>query len=169
VATMMRRHLQLRPTLFGALAMLVVLVACGRPPEADRDVTATHVAPARGVTPHCTYRETGFRSGVNPPRQVERVEPDWTGLPTPAPDQMFIVEARIDGTGRVTEDCMLRGVNPDADRRVLEAVRAWRFEPPRLLAAVESREGRWEAGAAVPVFMTLVVRRNEAVSRTAAE
>jgi hypothetical protein len=149
---------QVRSTLLGALAMLVMLVACHRTPETDRDIAATHVTPARGVTPHCTYRETGFRSGVNPPRQIERVEPDWTGLAALAPDQMFIVEARIDGTGRVTEDCMLRGVNPDSDRRVLEAVRAWRFEPPRLLAAVESKEGRWESGAAVPVFMTVPVR-----------
>ena len=109
-------------------------------------------------TPPCVYRESGFRSSVNPPREISRVEPDLAGLPSLPPNQIFIVEVRIDETGRVTEDCMLRDVGPEVDRRVLEAVRAWRFEPPRLTTAVDSREGRWAAGAAVPIFMTVTVR-----------
>jgi len=114
---------------------------------------------SRRISPPCTYQENGFRSGVNPPREIQRTEPDLTGLPPLPGDQYFIVEARIDATGRVTEDCMLRGSSsPDADRRVLDAVRQWRFEPPRLIRAVDSRDGHWDAGAAVPIFMTVTVR-----------
>jgi len=80
------------------------------------------------------------------------------GLPPVPSDQIFIVEVRIDETGRVTENCMLRGVGPEVDRRVLDAVRGWRFEPPRLTTAVDSREGRWPAGSAVPIFMTVTVQ-----------
>ena len=110
------------------------------------------------IAPPCTYQENAFRAGVNPPREVRRTEPDLTGLPPLPGDQYFIVEARIDATGRVTEDCMLRGsLSPEADRRVLDAVRQWRFEPPRLVNAVDSRDGHWEAGAAVPIFMTVTV------------
>jgi hypothetical protein len=108
--------------------------------------------------PTCVYRESGFRSGVNPPRQVSRVEPDFAGTTPPPPDQIFVVEVRIDDTGRVTEDCMLRGAVPDADRRVLDAVRAWRFEPPRLTKAVDWQGGHWDAGTPVPIFMTLSVQ-----------
>jgi len=111
-----------------------------------------------GSASACAYRETGFRSSVNPPREISRVEPDLAGLPPVPSDQIFIVEVRIDETGRVTENCMLRGVGPEVDRRVLDAVRGWRFEPPRLTTAVDSREGRWPAGSAVPIFMTVTVQ-----------
>ncbi len=59
-----------------------------------------------------------------------------------------IIEVRIDAAGRVTESCMLRGVREDVDLKALEAVKAWRFEPPRLLVdtdlggVVASRPGR---------------------------
>jgi len=53
---------------------------------------------------------------------------------------------------------MLRGVRADVDRRVLDAVRAWRFEPPRLVEAAEVRGGHLAAGTAVPIFMTVTVR-----------
>ena len=137
---------------------MIVLPSCNGSREADRHAAADELASTSGVTPPCAYRENGFRSGVNAPRELQRVEANLSGLPPLAPDQYLIVEVRIDATGRVTEDCMLRGVNPDVDRRVLDAVRAWRFEPPRLIAGVDSRDGRWEAGAAVPIFMTLTVR-----------
>jgi hypothetical protein len=79
------------------------------------------------------------------------------GLAALPSGQYFIVEVRIDATGQVTEECMRHGSDPEADRRVLDAVHTWRFEAPRLIDRVESRDGRWEAGAAVPIFMTLTV------------
>lgn len=109
--------------------------------------------------PKCVYRESGFRSGVNPPREVHREEPDLSGLPSLTGEQLAIIEIRIDDTGRVTESCMLRGVRGDVDRRALEAVNAWRFEPPRLLADTDlTWGGRLEAGTPVPIFMTVTVR-----------
>lgn len=113
---------------------------------------------AASASAPCVYRENGFRAGVNPPRQIFRVEPDLAGLVPPPPDHLFIVEVRIDETGRVTENCMLRGIGTDVDRRVLEALRAWRFDPPRLTSALDSQGGHWAAGAAVPIFMTVTVR-----------
>ena len=142
-----------------AMAVIAATTACGEPSRLDNDTSASQPPePATEVRPPCIYRETGFRSGVNPPQEVERVEPDLSGLTPLPPDPIVIVEVRIDATGRVTEDCMLRGVAAQVDRRVLDAVRAWRFETPRLRAAVDWRGGRWEAGAAVPIFMTVVVR-----------
>jgi len=95
---------------------------------------------------------------VSPPRHLSGADPDLSGVPSVPPDALFIVEVRIDESGRVTEACMLRGVTPEADRRVAEVVRSWRFESPRLIEAVDWRGRRWEAGAAVPIFMTVTVR-----------
>jgi TonB family protein len=114
--------------------------------------------PSRSAAAPCTYRESAFRCCVTPPQAIHRVEPDLTGLPPVAAGQIAIVEVRIDATGRVTEACVLRGVDAAIDRRVLAAVHAWRFEPPRLTAAVNTRERNWKAGDAVPIFMTVTVR-----------
>lgn len=110
--------------------------------------------------PKCVYRENGFRSGVNPPREVHREEPDLSGLPPLTGEQLAIIEVRIDAVGRVTESCMLRGIREDVDRKALEAVKTWRFEPPRLLADTDLRGsgGRLEAGTPVPIFMTVTMR-----------
>jgi TonB family protein len=106
------------------------------------------------------YRENGFRSGLNPPREVHREEPDLSGLPPIIGEPLAIIEIRIDATGRVTESCMLRGVREDVDLKALEAVKDWRFEPPHLLADTDlgGRGGRLEAGTAVPIFMTVTMR-----------
>lgn len=110
-------------------------------------------------TPPCVYRESGFRCCVNPPREVHREEPDLSGLPPLADEHIAIIEVRIDANGQVTESCMLRGVREDLDTRALEAVHAWRFEPPRLLADTDVRSGgRLQAGTAVPIFMTVTMR-----------
>jgi TonB family protein len=86
------------------------------------------------------------------------VEPDLSGLPPLAAEQVAIIEVRIDATGRVTESCMLRGVRADVDRKALEAVHSWLFDPPRLLSGTEVGGNRLEAGTAVPIFMTVTVR-----------
>jgi len=113
-----------------------------------------------GSGPKCVYRENGFRSGLNPPREVHREEPDLSGLAPIIGEQLAIIEVRIDAAGRVTESCMLRGVREDVDLKALEAVKAWRFEPPRLLVDTDlaGRGGRLEAGTAVPIFMTVTMR-----------
>ena len=112
-----------------------------------------------GPAPKCVYRESGFRSGLNPPREVHREEPDLSAPPPIRGEQLAIIEVRIDASGRVTESCMLRGVREDVDVKALEAVKAWRFEPPRLLVDTDlGRGGRLEAGTAVPIFMTVTMR-----------
>ena len=75
-------------------------------------------------------------------------------------EQLAIIEVRIDAAGRVTESCMLRGVREDVDLKALEALKAWRFEPPRLLADTDlgGSGGGLEAGTAVPIFMTVTMR-----------
>jgi len=75
-------------------------------------------------------------------------------------EHLAIIEVRIDVAGRVTESCMLRGVREDVDRKALEVVKTWRFEPPRLLADTDltGSGGRLEAGTAVPIFMTVTMR-----------
>jgi len=143
-------------------AMVLVGVGCRQASVADgQGSTIPASAPAQSGTASrtCVYRENGFRSGVNPPREVHRVEPDLSGLPPLADEQIAIIEVRIDETGRVTESCMLRGVREDVDRKALEAVNAWRFEPPRLRADTNLTDGeRLEAGTAVPIFMTVTMR-----------
>lgn len=125
---------------------------------ADAIAAISRSSDSGGIALPCTYRENAFRENVKPPRNVHRVEPDLTGLPPLAAEQIVIVEVRIDATGRVTEHCLLRGVRADVDQRVLEAVRAWRFNPPRLLFDANMRGGdRLTAGTAIPIIMTVTV------------
>jgi TonB family protein len=105
----------------------------------------------------CVFREPAFREGVRPPRAIRQLVPDVSDLPAAPVEGLVIVEARIDATGTVTEDCLLKGVRADIDQRALEAVRRWKFEPPRLIEAVDSRAGHFDAGSAVPVIMTVTV------------
>lgn len=131
-------------------------VAGERPPVGQ----ASRATRPGGPAPKCVYRANGFRSGLNPPRNFHREEPDLSGLPPIIGEQIVIIEVRIDAAGRVTESCMLRGVREDVDLKALEAVKAWRFEPPRLLADtdLDGRGGRLKAGTAVPIFMTVTMR-----------
>ena len=141
---------------------LPVLTACSATSQTNHESTTGRPRSASANTSTnsaCKYQENAFRAGVKPPRQVKRVEPDFTGLPTPQSVEYFIVEIRIDANGQVTENCMLRGTSPEANQRVLAAVRGWQFEPPRLIAGLDSPDGRWEAGAVVPIFATVSVRR----------
>ncbi len=158
----MRDSVQLRIG-FYVLAGLAVLSACR---QVDVAIDHPPVGQASRETlpgseaPKCMYRESGFRASVNPPREVHRSEPDLSGLPPLADERLAIVEVRIDATGRVTESCMLRGVREDVDRAVLEAVKTWRFEPPRLLSdtTLTTRGDGLKAGTAVPIFMTVTLR-----------
>lgn len=150
------------------MACVLVLAggACAKPASspADREAQAFApqpselFAPPGANAPRCVYRENAFRSGVNPPRNVHRVEPDLTGLPPLATEAIAIVEVRIDAAGRVTESCLRLGVRADVDQKVLEAVRDWRFDPPHLSSDTQTSGGRVAAGTAVPVFMTVTVR-----------
>ncbi|MEZ5318734.1 MAG: hypothetical protein R2752_15150 [Vicinamibacterales bacterium] len=137
------------------------LAQCGSAMLAVAAIAGCHgrTGPAAvNTTPACTFHERAFRSGVDLPRQIYRSEPDFAGLSAPPPDQVFIVEVRIDAGGRVAEACMRRGDNQETDRRVLDAVKGWTFEPPRLKDAVTADGERWDAGAAVPVVLTVTVR-----------
>jgi len=86
------------------------------------------------------------------------VEPDLSGLPAPTGENYAIVEVRISEQGRVTEDCLLRGIRTDVDTRVLAAVRAWQFDPPRLKFEATVGNERLPAGTTVPIFMTVFVK-----------
>jgi TonB family protein len=44
---------------------------------------------------------------------------------------VVLAEARVDGTGRVSDARVLRGSSPELDLAALEALRQWRFEPAR--------------------------------------
>jgi TonB family protein len=85
------------------------------------------------------------------------VLPVLSGLKGLPPGEVVFVEVRIDAEGAVTDSCLVRGVRADIDRRALDAVRLWRFEPPRVNAATETAAGRLEAGTPVPIFMTVAV------------
>jgi len=106
----------------------------------------------------CRYSENAFRAGVDPPRIVSRVEPDLLGLPALTGAKHAFVEVRISEQGRVTEGCMLRGIRTDVDARVLAAVRAWQFDPPRLKFEATVAGKRLPIGTAVPIFMTVSVK-----------
>lgn len=157
----MRVRTQCRIWLPGAVGLAVIVLACGGPAVDGSATPASTNAPARSDSgrPPCVHAQSGFRSGVNPPREVHRVEPDLSGLPPLDGEQIVIIEVRIDASGQVTESCMLRGIREDLDARALEAVKSWRFEPPRLLADTALLSGgKLEAGTAVPVFMTVIVQ-----------
>lgn len=142
------------------LAGVATLAACRQANEHPRIGQASRAGQSGIDAPRCVYRENGFRSGVNPPREVHREEPELSELPPLSGEHLAIIEVRIDAAGLVTESCMLRGIREDVDRKALEAVKAWRFEPPRLLADTDPRGsgGRLEAGTAVPIFMTVTMR-----------
>jgi hypothetical protein len=111
------------------------------------------------VYPHCTYKENAFRGSVDAPKATVRAEPNLSGLPALTGESAVFVEVRISEQGRVTEDCLLRGVRPDVDARALAAARAWQFEPARLKVDVVTHDGkRLRAGTPVPIFMTLSVK-----------
>jgi TonB family protein len=142
------------------LAGMATLAACRQANKNPPIGQASHGSQFGVGAPRCVYRENGFRSGVNPPREVHREEPDLSDLPPLSGEHLAIIEVRIDAAGRVTESCMLRGVREDVDRRALEAVKAWRFDPPRLRAETGARGSgdRLDAGTAVPIFMTVTMR-----------
>ena len=135
--------------------VLILSVGCGRPSGLPPGHQSSGRAP--GAHEPCVYRENGFRCCVDPPKQLAVPDPDLSFRSVP-PNFLFIVEVRINESGLVTEDCMLRGIQADADEIVLATVRSWKFEPPRLPTPVEWRGRRWEAGDAVPIFMTVTVR-----------
>jgi homoserine/homoserine lactone efflux protein len=129
----------------------VVVASCGGGARETAQAIETNL-------PACRIQARAFRSGLEPPAIVRRVEPELAGLePLPSP-QIAIVEVRIDEHGAVTDACLRRGVRPDVDPRVLDAVRAWQFEPPRLSAPAGTGDQRLEAGTAVPVIMTVTVK-----------
>ena len=142
------------------LAGVATFAACRQVNEHPSVGQAPRANQSGVAAPRCVYRENGFRSGVNPPREIHREEPDLSELPTLSGEHFAIIEVRIDAAGLVTESCLLRGVREDVDRKALEAVKAWRFEPARLLADTNLRGsgGRLEAGTAVPVFATVTMR-----------
>jgi TonB family protein len=84
--------------------------------------------------------------------------PDLSGLPALTAANYAIVEVRISEQGRVTEDCLLRGIRTDVDTRVLAAVRAWQFNPPRLKFEATVAGKRLPVGTTVPIFMTVSVK-----------
>jgi TonB family protein len=143
------------------IAALIGSFACRQASAPDSLSRPAQVGiPARSSLdpPPCVYQENAFRSGVNPPRQVYEVEPDLIGLPKLSKEQFAIIELRIDDSGHVAESCLLRGVRPDVDRRALDAVKRWRFEPARLRSDVVAGGRRFDAGEPVPLFMTVTVR-----------
>ncbi len=138
---------------------VATLSACRQADEVPTIAQASGAGQSGIDAQRCVYRGNGFRSGVHPPREVHRVEPDLSDLPPLAGEHVAIIEVRIDAAGLVTESCMLRGVREDVDRKAVEAVKAWRFEPARLLVATNDMGsgGRLEAGTAVPVFATVTM------------
>ena len=61
--------------------------------------------------------------------KVRDVPPDYpTAAVAAKMEGVVIVEAKIDGTGRVTEARILRSI-PLLDEAALDAVRQWEFEP----------------------------------------
>lgn len=146
---------------FTAASVLTAAIGCEVAPATENQTKPSgpppHLSGQTVATPRCTYRETGFRQGVIAPRQLRSEAPDLAGLVAIPSDQVAIVELRIDATGQVTESCVLRGVRSDVDQRVLQAVQKWVFEPARLRASFDSSAGRFEAGTAVPIFMTVAV------------
>ena len=150
-----RRRIIHAVTAYVGLPIIVASIfACNRPNPSPPEVNAILNAPS----PICTYTETAFRSGVNPPEQLVRVAPDLTGVPVPEGEHLAIVELRLDVAGAVAGACVLRGVRDDIDRRVLAAVRRWRFEPARLKHDATVRGERLKQGTIVPIFMTVTVR-----------
>jgi TonB family protein len=152
----MRRFLT-RAQSLASVCWLLLSVGCAEPAPAPPP-PLVQAPPASLLTPPCTFLERAFRSGAEPPQVISRVEPDFRGLSLPAGERYVILDARIDLEGRVAEACILRGVAPDIDARVVEAVRRWRFEPARLKPGVVVEGERLRPGAAVPVIMTLSVR-----------
>ena len=92
-----------------------------------------------------------------PPTLLRRVEPDLSGLTPLARPVVVIAEVGVDKAGRVHEPCILRGIRADVDRRVLAAVRRWRFSPGRLRIAGVIGGKHLAAGAAVPVAQVVTV------------
>jgi TonB family protein len=153
-------RIRLRSCLWGLASLATACYACGRTDVAGQRTAAdppSSAGRARLVTRPCVYHATGYRCCVNPPDVEHRVEPDLSGLPPIAEGQLAIIEVRIDAKGRVTDECLLRGVRADVDRKALEAVGEWRFEPPRLLSDTTIATPPLKAGTAVPIFMTVTV------------
>src|SRR5712692_1227218 len=110
---------QFRSWLCGVAGFAAIGFACGRAGVDDHASSAPPSASIQsGIAMPCMFRENGFRSGVNPPREGHRVEADLRGLPPLANEPLVIIEVHIDADGRVTESCLRRGVRSDVDRRV---------------------------------------------------
>lgn len=107
------------------------------PPPPDQDVqsmeTIDGTAPVR------------VGGNIKPPTKIRDVRPVYPQEAQDARVQgVVIVEATIDGTGRIREARVLRSI-PMLDEAALEAVRQWEFTPTLL------------NGVPVPVIMTMTV------------
>lgn len=91
-------------------------------------------------------------------KPTNRPAPMLSDLPRLPRESRVFIEVRIETNGRVSGGCIIRGVRPDVDARVLTAVRRWRFAPPRLSTPAIRENGRiLPAGTPVPVVATLSV------------
>lgn len=82
---------------------------------------------------------------IKPPTKIRDVRPVYPQEAQDARIQgVVIVEATIDGAGRIREARVLRSI-PMLDEAALEAVRQWEFTPTLL------------NGVPVPVIMTMTV------------
>ncbi len=107
------------------------------PPPPDQDVQSTETID--GTAP---VRVGG---NIKPPTKIRDVRPVYPQEAQDAKIQgVVIIEATIDGTGRVRDARVLRSI-PMLDDAALAAVRQWEFTPTLL------------NGAPVPVIMTMTV------------
>jgi TonB family protein len=129
------------------LALAVTGSSQSLPKPHERKVVCACVAPS------CHFGRPVAAGWIYEPEKIDGESPDAAWLPEGTPSGMVILNVRIDEHGRVTDACVLRGISPRADTKVIAAVMTWRYEPAALARPQEGNA----AGTPVPIAITVAV------------
>jgi hypothetical protein len=125
-----------------------MVVSCKPAPEPAQTQATVRIPPACRIEAPSACR-VGCDADV--PRKTLDVEPTFSGIDLAGVHGIEIAEILIDERGEVKDICLVHGVREDVDRRAVEAIRHWRFEPAKLRHSTPP-------GALISLVMTVSLR-----------
>jgi TonB family protein len=118
--------------LLGVSVALLAQIAPPEPPAPPAAVAAALEPPAPPQEPAPTGSVTAYRIGadVSMPRPIYKVEPDYTPEAQAAHlEGTTFLSVVISPEGVARDIKLVRSLDPGLDRKAIEAVRKWKFEP----------------------------------------
>ncbi len=117
----------------GALAALLLVLACGQPQEMRVGIRPERTATARTLTQPSPAEPLLVGNGVTAPVVISRVEPDFPPITrNQRVGGAILLEAIISANGQVEAVRILSNPETLGAHEAAEAVRKWRFKPATL-------------------------------------